>query len=117
MLNSALLAIIEEAGMAVLTLTEGLEEQEFLRSRLTRAEVTRQLQALAASAADVPPATRKLLPELDWSAWEATARAMSAGGPAQDEALWFAAESLVPATLMWLRVYKKNQPEVFEFRP
>lgn len=25
--------------------------------------------------------------------------------------------TLVPATLMWLRVYRKNQPEVFEYGP
>jgi len=32
MLNASLLAIIEEAGVAVLTLTEGLEKDEFLAS-------------------------------------------------------------------------------------
>ena len=25
--------------------------------------------------------------------------------------------SLVPATLMWLRVYRKEQPDLFECRP
>lgn len=38
MLNASLLSIIEKAGVAVLILTEGLEQDEFLASRLTRAE-------------------------------------------------------------------------------
>ena len=34
---------------------------------------------------------------------------------ARDEALWFAVRSLVPATLMWLRVYRESNPELFGF--
>ncbi len=116
LLNSALLAIVEEAGLAVLTLTEHLERDEFMRSRLTRAEVTRQLRSLTAAAGDMPPQARTQLPELDWSGWETTGRALDQTGAAQEEALWFAITSLVPATLMWLRVYRKNQPEIFEFK-
>ena len=116
LLNSALLAIIEEAGLAVLTLTEHLERDEFMRSRLTRTEVARQLRSLAASASSLPSEARTQLPELDWSGWEATSRALDQTGAAQEDALWFAITSLVPATLMWLRVYRKNQPEIFEFK-
>lgn len=38
-------------------------------------------------------------------------------GNALDEALWFACESLVPATLLWLRVYQQSQPELFRMAP
>jgi hypothetical protein len=34
-----------------------------------------------------------------------------------DEALWFACEAMVPATLLWLRVYRQNQPELFRMAP
>ncbi len=114
--NSALLAIVEEAGLAVLTLTEHLERGEFMRSRLTRSEVARQLRDLAAAASGMPPEARTLLPELDWSGWETVGRALEQTGEMQEDALWFAITSLVPATLMWLRVYRKNQPEMFEFK-
>ena len=70
-LDSALLGLMEQSGMAVATLVEGLEQEELLRSRLTRAEVLRQLQRLAASAAQVEPSLRADMPELDWSGWEA----------------------------------------------
>ena len=109
--------IIEEAGVNVLTLTEGLAEEEFLSSRLTRAEVARQLGAMTGVALKLSEQTRSQLPELDWDGWEGAARQLGEGGSASDEALWFAVKSLVPATLMWLRVYRKNMPEIFACKP
>lgn len=117
MLNASLLSIIEEAGVAVLTLTEGLEKDEFLASRLTRAETQRQLKIMGESAANLPPQMQALLAEVDWSGWQRVAQRLGASGDAEQEALWFAVRSLVPATLMWLRVYRTNQPEVFECKP
>jgi uncharacterized protein with HEPN domain len=117
MLNASLLSIIEEAGVAVLTLTEGLEKDEFLASRLTRAETQCQLKIMGDSAANLPPQMQALLAEVDWSGWQRVAQRLGASGDAEQEALWFAVRSLVPATLMWLRVYRTNQPEVFECKP
>ena len=37
--TSALLALIEQSGLSVATLAEGLDEADLRRSRLTRAEV------------------------------------------------------------------------------
>jgi uncharacterized protein with HEPN domain len=117
MLNASLLSIIDEAGVAVLTLTEGLEKDEFLASRLTRAETLRQVRIMSTSAANVPPRVQALLPEVAWRGWDTMARQLGEGPEAQDEALWFAVRSLVPATLMWLRVYRHNQPHVFQWKP
>jgi uncharacterized protein with HEPN domain len=112
--DSALLGLIEQAGLAVATLVESLERDEFLRSRLTRAEVLRQLFTLADSAAQVAPASRSRMPELDWDSWDGLrARLRLPSGDALDDALWFAVESLVPATLLWLRVYRQSQPDLF----
>lgn len=116
MLNASLLSIIEEAGVGVMILTEGLEEAELLGSRLTRAEVQRQVKSMSDAAARLPGDTRKLLAEIDWDGWQAVARQLNEGGAATDTALWFAARSLVPAMLMWLRVYRQNQPELFVYQ-
>ncbi|MHB9119136.1 MAG: hypothetical protein ACYC2R_12810 [Burkholderiales bacterium] len=115
MLNASMLSIIEEAGTAVLILSEGLEQAELLGSRLTRAEVLRQVGVMAETAANLPAQTRAVLAEVDWDGWESMARRLDAGGGAADEALWFAVRSLVPAALMWLRVYRQNQPELFTY--
>lgn len=113
-LTGALLALIEQSGTAVLTLVEGQERDQLLRSRLTRAEVLRQLTTLARSATQVEPALRADMPELDWPGWDAIGpRLAGPPGAALDEALWFACESLVPATLLWLRVYREGQPALF----
>jgi uncharacterized protein with HEPN domain len=117
MLNASLLSLIEEAGVAVLTLTEGLDEDEFLASRLTRAETLRHVRNMCASAGNVPAATQALLPEIEWRGWQSVAQQLGGDSEMQGEALWFAVRSLVPATLMWLRVYRKNQPEVFRWVP
>lgn len=117
-LHSALLGLIEQAGTAVAILVEGLAREELLRSRLTRFEVLRQLKTLAESAGQVDAAERAAMPELDWPGWDAMRMQFSGpGGQAQDEALWFACESLVPATLLWLRVYQQSQPELFRMAP
>lgn len=117
MLNASLLSIIEEAGISVLTLTEGLERDEFLASRLTRAETQRQVKTMSESAANLPPEMQTVLVEVDWDGWHSVARQLGENAQAGQEALWFAVRSLVPATLMWLRVYRTNQPEIFECKP
>jgi len=117
MLNASLLSIVEEAGVAVLTLTEGLEKDAFLASRLTRAETQRQVKTLSESIANLSPQVQTMLAEVDWAGWHAVARQLGTDKGAEQEALWFAVRSLVPATLMWLRVYRTNQPEIFECKP
>ncbi|HEY0202309.1 MAG TPA: hypothetical protein VGC24_11510 [Burkholderiaceae bacterium] len=112
--TGALLGIIEQAGMAIATLTEGLEHAELLHSRLTRAEVLRQLRILADSAAALAPEVRQAMPEVDWPGWQAMRAPLALQpGVALDDALWFACESLVPATLLWLRFYRQNQAGLF----
>lgn len=108
-----MLSLIEEAGVAVLTLTEGLEQSEFLGSFLTRREVKRQIATITLTVANLPTASLRRLPEIDWDGWTACALGLDQGGEAEDDALWFALRSLVPATLMWLRVYRSSQPELF----
>jgi uncharacterized protein with HEPN domain len=118
MLNASLLSIIDEAGVAVLTLTEGLEQDEFLASRLTRMETRRQVKVMGESAANLPLQMQTLLAEVDWAGWHTVACQLGvADKEAEQDALWFAVRSLVPATLMWLRVYRKEQPEIFECKP
>lgn len=115
MLNSVLFLIMEEACTAVLILGADVEREEFLASRLTRGEVQRQLLIIANAADDVPAAMRQLLPELEWDGWDKVRRELQQAQPGADEVLWFALRSLAPATLMWLQVYRKNEPELFAF--
>jgi uncharacterized protein with HEPN domain len=100
---------IEEAGTAVLTLMEGIDESEFSRSRLTRQEVCRQLDSLGLAALELSSATRAALPEIDWKTW----LAMAEKAAKDNQQLWCVITELVPATLMWLRVYRNQQPELF----
>lgn len=116
-INSALLSLIEQAGTAIATLVEGLERNELLRSRLTRLEVLRQLNTLADSVGRLEPAVRSEMPELG-TGWDAMRpHFCDLAGASLDEALWFACESLVPATLLWLRVYRRSQPVLFRMTP
>jgi uncharacterized protein with HEPN domain len=116
--TSALLALIEQSGLAVATLAEGLEEADLRRSRLTRAEVLRHLRVLARSAIAVPPSAREDMPELDWEGWRLLSlRLQAETGEDLDEAIWFATHSVVPATLLWLRVYRQGQPQLFSMTP
>lgn len=113
MITAPLLKLVESSGEAVLILTEGVPQSELLRSRLTRAEVQRQLQCMADTLGDAPDALRHQMPEIDWAGWRATRLALPQTGAAQDDALSFGVQSLTPATLSWLRFYRQSHPGLF----
>lgn len=116
--TSALLGLIEQSGLAVVTLAEGLDEADLRRSRLTRAELLRHLRVLARSAIAVPPSAREDMPELDWEGWRLLSlRLQAESGGDLDDAIWFAIHSVVPATLLWLRVYRQSHPQRFVMSP
>lgn len=115
MITAAMLGAIQEAGEAVLTLTEGLEEGELLASRLTRAEVSRQLLVVASALRGLPDSATHTMPEIDWAGWRGMALALGLPGAARDDALWFGVRSLTPATMSWLRVYRQTHPELFVY--
>lgn len=108
---NAELAILEEATTAVLTLTEGLERAEFMRSRLTRSEVRRQLLRVASTLRGLGESGRGTLPEIDWDGWALTGERLAGDPIHAEEALWFAIHALTPATLTWLRLYRSHPPE------
>jgi hypothetical protein len=114
MYGAALLQAIDEAGVAVLTLTEGLQDEELLASRLTRGETARHLRLLTEAAGALPDEIRGQMPEVDWAGLKATGTSLiGPTGPAMDEALLMGAKALVPGILMWMRVYKQQHPEWF----
>lgn len=106
---STLLQVIEDAGTAVLTLTEGLTKQEFLASRLTRAETRRQLNRMSKSASLLASEIESDLLEIDWEGWRALNRRLNGTDKAEDTLLWLAVCALTPNTIQWLRVYRHNQ--------
>lgn len=114
-ITAPMLSVIQQSGEAVLVLSDGLEQAELLRSRLTRAEVRRQLCLLADTLTALPAPVQQTLAEIDWGAWRATRNALDQPGSAQDEALWFAVRSLVPAALSWLPIYRRSHPELFDW--
>ena len=112
MYAAALLNAIEECGVAVLTLVEGIEDSELLASRLTRHEVARQLGLMLAQA--LPTDVCAAMPEIDWTALATQAVALAGpASPARDETLLFAARSTTPALVLWLRHYRQSHPERF----
>lgn len=117
MITTAMLQLIEQAGEGVLVLIDGLEEADFRRSKLTRQEVRHQLALVADTLAGLPGRAQQAMPEIAWPGWRAVSQALAQTGPASDETAWFAARSLLPATLSWLRVYRQSEPTLFSFAP
>ncbi|HJW03020.1 MAG TPA: hypothetical protein VJ548_07060 [Azospira sp.] len=116
-MTGALLGILEDSATAILTLAEGLGQEEFFATQLTRDEVLRQLLTLADTALEIPQEVRAAMPEIDWDGWFVLGRELRGQRKADQGALWFGIRTLVPATLLWLRVYRRNQPELFDFKP
>lgn len=112
-----MLKVIQEAGEGVLVLLDSVDAAEFRRSRLTRQEVLRLLGLMADTLAALPCATRQAMPEIDWGSWRSVHHGLSMPSLDTDELGWDAAHSLVPATLTWMRVYRRSEPALFDFRP
>lgn len=115
MITAPMLNLIQESGEAVLVLTDSVEASEFRRSRLTREETRRQLLTLADTLENLPAAAREAMPEIDWEGWRSTRTLLDTPGAQREEAMWFAARSLVPATLSWLRLYRRTHPALFTY--
>jgi len=117
MITAAMLTVIQQAGEGVLVLLDDLDEADFRRSRLTRHEVLRQLGLIAGvlQSLQAQAKAQSALPEIDWAGWQAVAGALARPDDTLDDTAWFAARSLVPATLSWLRVYRQSSPELFDF--
>lgn len=112
-----MLEVIQEAGEGVLVLIDDVEAAEFRRSRLTRQEVRRLHGLMADTLLALPCSTRLAMPEIDWGSWRSVQHALGSAAIDRDELCWDAAHGLVPATLTWLRVYRRSEPALFDFRP
>lgn len=115
LLTAAQLGILNDSGNAILTLTEGLDEGEFFATRLTREEVRRHLLVLTQTVANIPAEVRECMPEVNWEGWTALGWELQSLRRDDKGSVWFGVRSLVPATLLWLRLYRQRQPELFEF--
>ena len=114
MLTGAMLGLMEQIALDILTLTEELNETEFFASRLTRAETLRLLRSFTKTAANLPSAVRDRMPEIDWLAWAALANALSR--PSQHLLqIWVAVKELTPMTLHQLNGYKKDSRSCFHW--
>lgn len=116
MLTGAMLGLLEQLGLDILTLTEELNETEFFASRLTRAQSLKLLRSMTRTAADLPAGVRERMPEIDWATWAAlqVALAKPAQHPLQ---IWVAVKELTPMTLQQLKGYKRRQPQLFSMVP
>lgn len=117
MLSGPLLDILQEAGENVLTLTEGLEPEEFFSSHLTQMEALRQIRNMAETAGNLPPELKSQIAEIDWAGWSVLGAQLATTGGFERDAVWFGVRSLIPATLLWLRVYRNSQPRLFSYAP
>lgn len=116
MLTGAMLGLIEQLGLDVLTLTQEVSEAEFFASRLTRKQTLLLLESMAKTVENLPVGVRERLPEIDWQAWLVLAYALSnpAHHPLQ---IWVAVKELTPLTLQHLNACRKTQPGLFSIVP
>jgi uncharacterized protein with HEPN domain len=116
MLSGAMLGLMERIALDIMILTGEFGEEEFFNSRLTRLQTLQLLGSFAQTAANLPAATRELMPEIDWGAWAALAKALNTPEkhPMQ---IWVAIKELTPVTVQHLHNYKRKQPQLFSIVP
>lgn len=116
MLTGAMLGLMLQIGLDILTLTDEVGEAEFFASRMTRTETLRLLGSMAKTAANLPAGVRERMPEIDWAAWAALATVLAKPShhPLQ---IWVAIKELTPVTLQHLNAYKRIHPQLFSIMP
>lgn len=112
MLTGALLGLMEQLALNIVTLTEECSEREFFDSRLTRAQTLQMLGNLSKTAANLPASARERLPQIDWAAWQVLGIALI-DPDAHPLRIWVAVRELTPMTLYRLHDYKRTQPQLF----
>lgn len=116
MLTGALLGLMRQLGLDIITLTELIDEREFFASRLTRMETLKLLNSMAQTAADIPPEARARMPLIDWTAWLELPEKLAK--PAQFPfQIWIAIKELTPLTVHQLNDYRRTQPKLFSIVP
>jgi uncharacterized protein with HEPN domain len=116
MLTAALLGLMRQLGLDIITLTEELDEGEFFASRLTRIETLRLLASMSQTAADLPEEVRKDMPQIDWDSWLAL-RAKLARPAQHPFQIWIAVKELTPMTVHQLNDYRRSKPKMFSIVP
>ncbi len=116
MLIGAMLGLMEQLALDILTLTDQIDESEFFASRLTRAQTLHLLGDLAKTAGNLPAEARERMPQIDWAAWMALAKVLPK--PSQHPLqIWVAIKELTPMTVQHLHNYKRVQPQLFSIAP
>ena len=116
MLNAALLGLMRQLGLDIITLTEELGESEFFASRITRMETLKLLSNMAKTVSDIPADVRAQLPQIDWATWMALPEKLAR--PVQHPfQIWVAIRELTPMTVQQLNDYKRTQPKLFSMVP
>lgn len=116
MKNAALLGLMRQLGMDIVTLTEETDEREFFASRLTRMETLRLLRSMTQTVANIPEEVRAGMPLIDWAAWlQLQAKLIyPAQFPLQ---IWVAIKELTPETVLQLNEYRRTNPKLFSLAP
>ena len=116
MLTGAMLGLMERIALDILVLTEGISEEEFFNSRLTKLQTLQLLGSFVRTAANLPAETRVHMHEIDWAAWAALARTLR--HPEKHPLrIWVAVRELTPMTLQHLHDCKRKQPQLFSIVP
>ena len=111
--DAHLLSQVEQVALEVLTLIDGLTERELAGARLTRRVVHTKLSSATDALSALGNDTRSRMPEVNWTAWLRMGAELSAGGEASFDAMWCMASELAGPTLLWLRLYRHQQPDLF----
>lgn len=112
---AGLLGNLHDAGVAISLCTSGWEKDAFFESRAARKKALQCLRVMVDSARDLPDAVSARLGRIDWLAWETLRPLLKAKSADDCDRLWYAIGTLVPATVIELRRYRRLMPQLFEF--
>ncbi|ANQ83156.1 hypothetical protein [Azoarcus olearius] len=112
---AGLLGNLHDAGVAISLCTSGWDQAAFFESRAARKKALQCLNVMVDSARDLPDAVTARLGRIDWLAWEALRAVLKARTADERDRLWYAIGTLVPATVIELRRYRRQMPQLFEF--
>jgi uncharacterized protein with HEPN domain len=114
MLTGAMLGLMRQIGLDIITLTEEIGEAEFFSSRFTQAETLRLLGNMVKTANDIPETVRERMPQIDWAAWAELQSKLDQPSKYPFQ-LWVVIKELTPLTVQHLNEYRRTQPKLFSF--
>ncbi len=105
-----------EAGWSIQVLLGDADRKQFESSRIARPQAEAHLKRMCEIARDLPEEVRDLMPKVDWQSWAELGEHLPPQDARDRALIWTAIEAWLPPAGLEMRRYRRQYPELWQFK-